>query len=239
MTNEEDFLAAYDRREFNAPLLTVDPILWTYDNGELKVLLVKRSAHPDMGKWGLPGGFVDETLDASLEDTAIRKLSEKTGVRPPYIEQLMTTGNADRDPRGWSVTVCFSALMAYQDCQQNVASVEDVQWIKEKDLKTLELAFDHRKLIDLARERLRQKALYSVVPAYTLPDKFTLPQLQRVHEILIGREVDKKSFRRRVDQAGVLIDTGEEGRVPGQRLARLYQLKPRSGEYNFSRNLEG
>lgn len=239
MVTEEEFLATYDRRAFDAPLLTVDPILWTYDKGELKVLLVKRFAHPEMGKWGLPGGFVDETRDASLEETAIRKLAEKTGVRPPYIEQLITTGNAYRDQRGWSVTVCFTALMAYQDCQQRVESVEDVRWIKEEDLNALDLAFDHRTLIDVARERLRQKALYSVVPAYTLPDKFTLPQLQKVHELLIGREVDKKSFRRRVDQAGVLIDTGEEGRAPGQRLARLYQLKPRSNEFNFSRNLEG
>ncbi|MFE8070132.1 NUDIX domain-containing protein [Marinobacteraceae bacterium S3BR75-40.1] len=236
--NEEEFLANYDRRAFLAPLVTVDSVLWTFDEGELKVLLVKRSAHPEHGKWGLPGGFVDEAEDQSIEDTALRKIAEKTGVKPPYIEQLRTVGNAHRDPRGWSVTVCYTALIARQDCEKQVESVDDVQWISEKAIESLELAFDHRAIIESARERFRQKALYSVVPAFALPETFTLPQLQRIHEVLIGRSVDKKSFRRRLDQSDLLVDTGEDGRVPGQRKARLYRLKPESKRYFFVRNLE-
>lgn len=237
--NESEFLANYDRREFLAPLLTVDSILWTFDQDDLKVLLVKRSAHPELGKWGLPGGFVDEEQDRCLEDAALRKLSEKTGVAPPYIEQLMTVGNKERDPRGWSVTVAFTALIAKQDCEAEIETIEDVQWVSEDDLATFDLAFDHRHLIECARVRLRHKALYSIVPAYALPEQFTLPQLQKVHEVLIGKSVDKKSFRRRVEQADLLIDTGKEGKIPGQRIARLYRLKPESADYKFVRNLEG
>jgi ADP-ribose pyrophosphatase YjhB (NUDIX family) len=102
-----------------APFCVWTGLLFTYHEQCLKVLLVQRSSHPEMGKWGLPGGFVDMREDRTLEDTVLRKLREKTGVVPPYVDQLFTRGNAVRDKRGWSVTVCYTALIAYQDCAAN------------------------------------------------------------------------------------------------------------------------
>lgn len=241
--SEKEFLKNYDKNEFDTPIISVDSTLFTFHDNELKVLLVQRSSHPDKGLWGLPGGFVDLNNDESLEQTALRKLEEKTGVIPPYIEQLQTVGNATRDKRGWSVTVCYASLIAYQDCEVSIATVNDVDWVNTKDLfaddpKVKPLAFDHLEIIKTALGRLREKALYSIVPAYALAEKFTLPDLQQLHEALIGKSIQKKSFRRRIEQAKLLIDTGEKRQEAG-RPAVLYRMKEQSGKYKFLRNLEG
>jgi 8-oxo-dGTP diphosphatase len=236
--DEKAYLASYDKRKFDAPIITVDSVLLTYHEGALKVLLVQRCYHPDKGSWGLPGGFIDLKNDANLEDTALRKLREKTGVAPPYLEQLCTLGNAKRDKRCWSVTVCYTALIAHQRCEANVSIVADVKWIALEQLDRMTLAFDHRDIIGLSLERLRQKALYSIVPAYALPEKFTLPELQHLHETLLGKPIQKKSFRRRIEQAGLLIDTGEKRSEGGGRPATLYRMKENSGAFTFVRNLE-
>ncbi len=235
--NEQDFLASYNRRDFLSPLITVDAVLFTYHEEQLKVLLVKRAEHPEKGKWGLPGGFVDEVQDNCLEDTVLRKLKEKTGVIPPYIEQLCSVGNNQRDARGWSVTVCYTALIAHQVCEAHIDSVDSVIWCPINKIAQQSLAFDHHELITQARERLKQKSLYSIVPGFALPEVFTLPELQHVHEILIGKEIQKKSFRRRIEQADLLIDTGEK-RAERGRPASLYRLKKASADYRFIRNLE-
>lgn len=235
--NEAEFLAHYNPTEFDSPLVTVDSVLFTCHDDQLKVLLVQRTNHPWLGYWGLPGGFVDMQKDKSLEDTAVRKLQEKTAIKPPYIEPLICTGNANRDKRGWSVTACYTALIPHQDCRTCIDSVTDAQWFALHEIETVELAFDHKELIEQAHERLKQKALYSIVPAYALPEKFTLPELQRVHELVLGKPLQKKSFRRRIDQAELLIDTGEK-HASGKRQAVLYKMKKAAGEYRFLRNLE-
>lgn len=234
---EHEFLAKYDPSAFDGPLATVDSVLFTFREGTLQALLVQRNQHPDKGKWGLPGGFIDPVADTDLTATAYRKLQEKTAVAPPYLEQLQTVGNASRDKRGWSLTVCYTALIAYQDCEARIDSVADAAWVDFDSAITMALAFDHNSLLQNARERLKQKALYSIVPAYALPRKFTLPELQHLHEVLIGKPLQKKSFRRRIEQADLLIDTGEK-RSEGRRPAKLYQMKKSSGDYTFLRNLE-
>jgi ADP-ribose pyrophosphatase YjhB (NUDIX family) len=235
--DEDQFLAEYDKRRYDCPLLSVDAVLFTYHEDCLKVLLVQRSNHPELGKWGLPGGFVDLRQDKTLEDTVRRKLQDKTGIEPPYLEQLQSIGNAERDRRGWSVTIAYTALMAYRACAAHVASVADAQWLPVDAVSRMDLAFDHQIIIDLARERMRQKALYSIVPAYALPESFTLPELQHLHEVLIGKSLQKKSFRRRIEQAELLIDTGEK-RSEGGRPAALYRMKQNAGSHTFVRNLE-
>ncbi|EML1937278.1 NUDIX hydrolase [Providencia stuartii] len=235
--NEQEYLAKYDRNAYLSPLVTVDGVLFTYHEETLKVLIVERANYPDKGMWGLPGGFIDETQDKTLEHAILRKLKEKTGVIPPYIEQLCTIGNDSRDKRGWSVTVCYTALIAYQACQHDIDSVESAKWVTIDEIENMSLAFDHNELYRQARERLKQKSLYSIVPGFALPDVFTLAELQRVHEVLIGKTLQKKSFRRRLEQADLLIDTGEKRQETG-RPANLYRLKPESADYRFIRNLE-
>lgn len=234
---EEEYLQNYNKGVYESPLLTVDAVLFTYHEGEIKVLLVERSNYPEKGKWALPGGFVSENTDKTLEDTVIRILKQKTAVEPPYIEQLYTFGGADRDRRGWSVTVSYTALIAHQACKSRIESVSDVAWVSVARAEKMDLAFDHNAILRCARERLRQKALYSIVPAYVLPETFTLPELQRVHEAIIGKPLQKKSFRRRIEQANLLIDTGEK-RSEGGRPAALYRMRAHSGTYTFVRNLE-
>lgn len=234
---ENEFLSNYDKRQFDSPLMSIDAAMFSFHQGALCVLLVKRSNHPEKGKWALPGGFVDEAKDQTLEDTVRRKLQEKTGVTPPYLDQLQTVGNSTRDKRGWSVTVCYTALMSYQACQSHIETVDDVRWVAFDEAVQKDLAFDHAVILGNARERLRQKALYSIVPAYALPKRFTFPELQHVHEVLIGKELQKKSFRRRIEQAELLIDTGEK-RADGGRPAILYEMKEDSADFTFVRNLE-
>ncbi len=219
------------------PLLTVDPVLFTYDEKMLKVLLVRRSSEPEKGKWGLPGGIVDIDIDRDIESTARRKLVEKTSVEPPYLEQLQTIGSRARDPRGWSVTVCYTALIAHQACAGHVDTVSDVRWVELEAAETMRLAFDHREIIAIARERLRQRALYSISSGYALAEEFTLAELQHLHELLIGKSIQKRSFRRRIEQADLLIDTGKK-RQEGGRPAALYRMKPESMTHRFVRNLD-
>ncbi|HFT1684599.1 TPA: NUDIX domain-containing protein [Providencia stuartii] len=235
--NEQEYLSKYDRNAYLSPLVTVDAVLFTYHEETLKVLLVERANHPDKGMWGLPGGFIDEEQDSTLEQAILRKLKEKTGVIPPYIEQLCTVGNHFRNKRGWSVTVCYTALIAYQACQHYIDSVGSAKWVAISDIENMSLAFDHSMLYQQARERLKQKSLYSIVPGFALPEVFTLTELQHVHEVLIGKTLQKKSFRRRLEQADLLIDTGEKRQETG-RPANLYRLKPESADYRFIRNLE-
>jgi len=237
LISEELFLEKYDKSQYDAPLVSVDSVLFTYHQGELMVLLAKRDAHPEIGKWGLPGGFVDLIKDRNLNETAQRKIQEKTGVSPPYLEQLSTIGDATRDRRGWSMTVCYTALIPHQHCEPHIKSVSDASWFTLEKLEKQTLAFDHRALISMARERLKQKALYSAVPAFALPEKFTLPEMQHIHEVLIGKSLQKKSFRRRIEQADLLIDTGEKRSERG-RPAVLYKIKPGSESFTFIRNLE-
>lgn len=238
MLEEQAFLSSYDKTEFESPIFSIDAVLFTYHEQAIKVLLVKRANHPDKGLWGFPGGFVDLKQDTSLEGAVERKLKEKTSVCPPYLEQLQSYGGACRDRRGWSVTVCYTALIAHQSCQSHINSVEDTRWINVEDLNQIKIAFDHASIIQDARERLKQKALYSLIPAYAMPDEFTLPELQHVHELLIGKPIQKKSFRRRIEQADLLIEVGERKAVSG-RPAKLYKMKEKSVDFTFMRNLEG
>lgn len=228
----------WDRDGIKLPLLTVDSVLFTYHEKSLKILLVQRSSEPEKGKWGLPGGIVDIDIDKDIESTALRKLVEKTSVEPPYLDQLVTVGNKKRDPRNWSVTVCYTALIAYQSCEQHVNTVSDVRWVEIGEALKMRLAFDHNDLVVSARERMRQRALYSISSGYALPEIFTLGELQHLHELLIGKPIQKRSFRRRIEQAELLIDTGKK-RQEGGRPATLYRMKDVSMNYKFIRNLDG
>ena len=176
--------------------------------------------------------------DHNLEDTVQRKLFEKTGVHVPYVEQLVTVGSSNRDPRGWSVTVAYTALVAYQDCQTHVANVSEVKWFRFQVAEALTLAFDHGEILKLARERMKQKALYSMVPVYALPTEFTLPELQHFIEVLIDKPIQKKSFRRRIEQADVLTEVGLKAASGKGRPSMTYRLKADIKDFTFIRNLE-
>jgi 8-oxo-dGTP diphosphatase len=203
------------------------------------VLLVKRpddGREPFPGLWALPGGFIDIARDADLEACARRKLEEKTGVLTPYLEQLGSWGGVARDPRGWSATHVYFALMPTDGVVLNKgANAADVGWFEvDTILKKPRLAFDHGDLLRAAVDRLRNKVEYTSLPAFLLPEPFTLPQLQRMYEVVLGRAVDKSGFRTRMLAAGFLEEVGVV-QSDSNRPPMGYRLKDRERAVVFPR----
>ncbi len=237
--SEAEFLAGYDARNYAAPLTTVDMAIFSLIEGQLQVLLVKRAEHPARGLWALPGGFIDLQRDQQLDDAAYRKLKQKTGVDLAYLEQVASTGNQHRDPRGWSLTVLYYALIdAAEVVLRADPSASHVQWFQVQQARQLDLAFDHRALLAAAHERLKTKVEYTALPLYLMPPEFTLSELQQVFETILEKPLEKKSFRRRMLDAELLQDTGKLRRA-GARPAQLYRFKQSDGEHLFARSLQG
>ena len=205
---------------FPRPAVTVDCVVFGLDGTELSVLLVQRAEDPFAGCWALPGGFVD--MNEGLEAAARRELEEETGLKLAWLEQLYTFGAVDRDPRGRVITVAFYALV--KTLHQAVAAATDAadaRWFGLGELP--ELAFDHDRLLTVARERLRGKVSWRPVGFELLPERFTLSQLQQLYETVLGRDLDKRNFRRKVLALGLLSETTERSDGPG-RPARLYRF---------------
>ena len=234
--SEKDYLKNYNIHDFDVPLASVDVCIFSIVDQELKVLLVKRDEYPYIDQWALPGGFVDIGKDLSLEGTAMRKLEQKTGVKTPYVEQIETIGNNTRDPRGWSITVLYFALLAYSEAKLKTGSADAVRWATVREAKKLGLAFDHLAILNKAIERLRSKVSYTTLPVHILSREFTLAELQSAYEIIMDREVDKKAFRRRIEAAKLLVETGQS-RQDGGRPAKLYKLRKGSETHFYNRSI--
>lgn len=225
--------------DFERPLVTVDIAIFTVTNDALQVLLVSRPAEPQdpfPGRWALPGGFVDINQDASLQDCAVRKLKDKTGVFTPYLEQLGSWGDHERDPRGWSVTHAYFALIPMPDegaAQPQLGSAQS-QWLVVEEAVHKRLAFDHTRILGAAIARLRGKVEYTSLPAFLLAEPFTLPQLQHAYEVVLGRVMDKSAFRKRMLDAGFLEQAGPMDGLQG-RTAMGYRIKDRSSAATFPR----
>jgi len=200
-------------------LLTVDIVLFTIRERQLHVLLIRRLAKPFENRYALPGGFVVE--HESVDAAAVRELREETGVNDVYLEQLYTFGDPKRDPRGRVITVAYYALVPPTQALQAGTDAADAAWFPIADLPPL--AFDHRKIVEYAHQRLRNKLDYTSVGFELLPDKFTLPELQRVHEAILGRELDKRNFRRRIVQQGI-VRSLKEWQHTGRKPAQLYRF---------------
>ncbi len=240
---EQQFLKSYDRREFVAPLTTVDMAIFSVIAGQLSVLLVTRSNFPANGCLALPGGFVDEAKDATLLETAHRKLTEKTGIESPYLEQVETIGGASRDPRGWSITVLHFALVDHLAVQSlpgvstGSEPSELTEWMSVDDALRADLAFDHHDLLNAALGRLRSKTRYTALPLALMPEEFTLTELQTVYEIILNTTLEKKAFRRRLLAAGVIEESGNV-QYGVHRPAALFRRTNVSPGHTFPRSLE-
>jgi 8-oxo-dGTP diphosphatase len=226
-------------KSFPRPYTTVDVAIFTLLDDALKVLLVRRpldEADPFPGLWALPGGFVDIDRDADLVSCAKRKLLEKTSVASPYLEQLGSWGGAHRDPRGWFATHAYFALMpAHGVVLTKGANAADVAWFAvDEVLRRPKLAFDHAEILSAAVERLRSKVEYTSLPAFLLAEPFTLPQLQRTYEVVLGRPVDKSGFRTRMMSADFLDEAGQVESA-SNRPPMGYRLKDRSQAVVFPR----
>lgn len=222
--------------DFPRPLTTVDIVIFSIRGDTLRVLLVQRpqgEGEPFPRAFALPGGFVDVAKDRDLEACAVRKLKDKTGVSSPYLEQLGSWGSATRDPRGWSATHAYFALMPEASSAASLAA--DAEWfpivggrIRQK------LAFDHGEILAAAIQRLRSKVEYTSLPAYLMPAEFTLPDLQRVYEIVLDRPLEKSAFRTRILAADLVEPIAKLRRGPN-RPAQLYRLKKGKEPVYFAR----
>jgi len=214
-------------KQYEQPITTVDVVVLTLKDHKLHILLTEREKEPFAGWLSLPGGFVFTDEDKTLDDAADRILLQKTGVRSPYFEQLSGFGSSTRDPRGWSVSFAYVSLMPWEDVEvaQAGRNVNDVKCVAVDDLKPGMLAFDHEEIVAKALERLRNKVNYSTMPAYLLPKKFTITQLQKVYEEVLGTPIDKSAFRKKVNALDFLETTGEK-ETGKHRPAEVFQLKP-------------
>ena len=224
---------------FERPLTGVDLVLFTVRDDVLQVLLTQRPAGPNEphpNAWALPGGFIDVDQDESLEACARRKLAEKTGLSSPYLEQLGSWGSNKRDPRGWSATHVYFALIPSDGIQLKAGGhAADVRWQPVRDHGVREkLAFDHAEILSAAIERLRNKVEYTSLPAFLLPDEFTLSELQHVYEIVLDRPLNKSAFRTRVRDADLIVEVPRQRSGPN-RPAQLYRLKDRRHPVFFPR----
>jgi ADP-ribose pyrophosphatase YjhB (NUDIX family) len=234
--SEQQYLSNYQQERYPTPLFSVDVALFTLHQGQLKVLLVKRAAFPYQSCWALPGGFVDLQEDANIDITAKRKLLSKTGIEAPWLEQVITVGNDQRDPRGWSVTTLYMALIPYAPTAEFIDSVSDAEWFSWQEVASMTLAFDHQHLLELARERLKYKTAYTLLPLHVLQAPFSLTQLQSAFELLMEKSLEKKSFRRRISNAGVLQEVGEGVPEGGRgRPTALYMPVPGNEQHQFLR----
>jgi 8-oxo-dGTP diphosphatase len=208
--------------DYPRPSVTTDMVIFTLREGDLQVLLVKRKRPPFEGMWAIPGGFVQ--LDESLEEGALRELEEETGVRDVYLEQLYTFGEPQRDPRGRVITVAYFALVPAGIVRRPRAGDDaaEAEWWSVYDLPPL--AFDHAAILKYALQRLRYKLEYTAVGFEILPEVFTLTELQTAYEVILGEELDKRNFRRKILGAEVIEETGER-RVGEGRPAKLYRFR--------------
>jgi 8-oxo-dGTP diphosphatase len=207
--------------KFGHSYVTVDSVVFGFDEGDLKIILVQRAIKPYINRWALPGGFIH--MDEDLETAAIRELKEETGIKDVYLEQLYTFGGLGRDPRGRVVTVSYYALVKRVGYLiQATTDAKAAKWFVVKNLP--ELAFDHKRIIDTALSRLKGKVRYEPVGFELLPEKFTLSQLQHLYEVILGREIDKRNFRKKILSMGLLIELNEREQNVAHRAAGFYMF---------------
>ena len=197
--------------------ITADCVIFGFDGQQLKVLLVKRKEYPYQGLWALPGGFLRQ--DETIEFCALRELHEETGLAPDYIEQLQVFSALNRDPRERVLTVAFWGLVPTAEVKGGT-DAEEAQWIDLEDIPTL--AFDHNEIVDVALKRLRTKISTEPLALCLLGDKFTMPQLQRVHELILGKELDRRNFKKKMVTQGFVAPLEEVEHNSLRRPATLF-----------------
>jgi 8-oxo-dGTP diphosphatase len=210
--------------QYERPALTVDSVVFGFDEGDLKILLIQRDIEPFMGKWALPGGFV--RVDETLEDAARRELAEETGLKDIFLEQLYTFSALNRDPRERVVSVAYYALVTLAGKWLHATTdARSAAWFPVRKMPPL--AFDHAYILEAAKARLKGKLRYEPIGFELLPRKFTLSELQHLYEAVLEEELDKRNFRKKILAMGVLEELDEVQQGVPHRAPRLYRFDAR------------
>lgn len=201
--------------------LSVDCVIFGFEEAILKVLLIKRSIDPSKGMWALPGGFI--RYDENIEDASLRVLREHTGVKGLYMQQLGAFGDVNRFPDKRVITLVYYAFV--KPGQYNINPGQDASDARWFDVYSLpELPFDHNKIIDTVLNRLRRDVKYKPVGFNLLPDKFPLLRLQELYEAIYGAKFDKPNFRRKIMKMNLLVELDEKQTGVAHRSARLFKF---------------
>ncbi len=206
--------------EYSKVYVSVDCIIFGFDEGQLRVLIGKRQLDPGRGEWSLYGGFVG--ANESIDDAASRTLFELTGLRNLYMRQVGAFGNIDRDPGERVISVAYYALINVKDYDDNLRREHGVEWVNIKQLPPM--YSDHRDMIRKARRMMREKIKMEPISFRLLPSLFTLTQLQRLYEAVNGEEVDKRNFRKRVKEMEFIEKTELIDKTGSKRGAYLYRF---------------
>ncbi|MBC7410176.1 MAG: NUDIX hydrolase [Arcicella sp.] len=204
----------------NRILVALDCIVFGFDGEDIKLLLIKRNFDPERGKWSLMGGFLEANED--LEVATNRILFDLTGLKDIYFEEVQTFGKVARDPVERTLSICFFALINIHEYDQEAVRNHNANWISLKDRP--QLIFDHNQMVDLALERLRYKAALHPIGFELLPEKFTIPQLQKLYEAIYDTPMDRRNFSRKIVSTNLLLDTGEKNQNSATKRAILYSL---------------
>lgn len=209
------------------PLVLVDIALFSIVDGSLRVLLVQRAQEPELGRWALPGGILKPDIDANLESAARRVMRSKVNVEIPHLEEVRTFSGAHRDPRGWSVSALYWALLPYDQVDELAKDkVEKLGWFDAAH-PDHHLAFDHANHLAAALRVLRNRISvnFPELPLHLMPDKFTLTELQKTCQSILGKDIDKAAFRRRVKDSPDLVELTGEMQRGSHAPAQLYKAR--------------
>lgn len=225
--------------EYDKFLVAVDCIIFGFDGKELNLLLIKRNFPPAQGEWSLMGGFLKK--EESVDEAAERVLKKLTGLCNVFLEQLQGYGKIERDPGERVISIAYYALIKIDDYDEELAEKYNAQWFPINDFPGL--IFDHNIMVDKALRRLRRKAQNQPLGFELIPQKFTIPQLQRLYEAIFGKQFDKRNFRKKILSFQVLNKLEEKDRGSSKRGAFLYQFDQKEynrlleSGYNFEMNV--
>jgi 8-oxo-dGTP diphosphatase len=218
MEEQEKYKYKY---EYPRPAVAVDCVIFGFDEGELKVLLIERSTKTFRGEWALPGGFIEEKETA--EECVERILQKETCLSNIYMEQLYTFSDIHRDPRFRVISVAYYGLVKLSNYNAQAGThTSNVNWCSISDVP--HLAFDHAQILEVAKERLKEKIKYQPIGFELLPEKFTIPDLLHLYKTVLQTELDDRNFRKKILSYDLLIDTGEQQRGARNRAPKLYRF---------------
>ena len=207
-------------------LVSVDSIVFGFEEDKLKLLIGKRQMEPGRGEFSLYGGFVG--IDESLPDAANRVLRDLTGLDKLYIKQVGAFGNIDRDPGERVISIAYCALINVKDYDDNIRLQHGLEWVNLEDMP--QLYSDHNIMVSKAINMLRRRINTEPLSFNLLPDLFTLTQLQHVYEAILGEEIDKRNFRKRIKTIDFIEKTELVDKITSKRGAALFRFNKRAYE---------
>jgi len=208
-------------KQYFKSAFSVDSVIFGYDEGALKVLLIYRGAKPYIGTWALPGDLVK--LDEDLDDSAKRVLYDLTGLSNVFMDQIRTFGKVDRHPLGRVITVAYFTLVKIADYKLHPSSwAKEAKWYAITDVP--KLPFDHAEILEYAKKKLKDKVRHQPIGFELMPKEFTLSDIQNLYESVLGITLDKRNFRKKLLAMNLLIDTGYFQDSVAHRPARLYRF---------------